>query len=80
MDYSHHKSPNQVSGIQRISETRDEKSISHGKPYEMHFSHILHIVFSMINMRRKPCDMDLSHNCSQHGESRGNHWLDSNLS
>ena len=39
MDFSHHESPNPTSRLRRgwESETSGEKSISHGKPYKMHF-------------------------------------------
>ena len=56
------------------SETSDEKSISHGKRYKMHFltnftitgrhiNHAKYITQSWISW--KPCGMDLSHNCYQ---------------
>ena len=35
MDFSHHESPNPARGWD--SKTSGEKSISHGKPYKMHF-------------------------------------------
>ena len=36
MDFSHHESPNPAR-VAWDSETSGEKSISHGKPYKMHF-------------------------------------------
>ena len=45
------------------SETSGKKSISHGKPYKMHF-----LAYFTSCRSWKPCEKkDLSHNCSQHG-------------
>ena len=56
------------------SEMSGEKSISHGKPYKMHFLayFTLQDMLIRLNIRRKlKILMDLSHNCSEHGGKVG---------
>ena len=74
MDFSHHKSPNPTRVAWRQewdSETSGQKTISHGKPYKMHFLAYFKL-WGMCNVAQslkswKPCEMDLSQNWSQHG-------------
>ena len=74
MDFSYHKSPNPTPSRLRWmwdSETSGEKSISHEKPYTMHFvayftpQGMLIILNTLCKVEDvwKPCEMDLSHNC-----------------
>ena len=72
-------SPRVASRLRRRwdSETIGEKSISHGKPYKMHFLAYFtfqdifffdHAKYTAQSWRSwKPCDMDLSYNCCLRG-------------